>query len=125
MARAYAADRAPGKVGRRSGDAWPEARRRLGRVGRDRVGTGIRPGSQEARKPESRNWIPASRFVLKNIVAWFLMVIVLVLVPDSLEERMGLGIARVIGWAVAFPIWLLIVERGWQSRFGPVARVAL
>jgi hypothetical protein len=53
------------------------------------------------------------------------MVIVLVLVPDSLEERMGLGIARVIGWAVAFPIWLLIVERGWQSRFGPFARVAL
>lgn len=53
------------------------------------------------------------------------MVIVLVVVPDSLEPRLGLGVARVVGWAIAFPMWLAIVERNWQARFGPIARVGL
>jgi hypothetical protein len=64
-------------------------------------------------------------FILKNAIVWVLMVIVLVLVPDFLEPWLGLGIARVIGWAIAFPMWLVIVERDWQTRFGLFARVAL
>jgi hypothetical protein len=65
------------------------------------------------------------RFLLKNIVVWLLMVVVLVVVPDGLEPRLGLEVARVIGWAVAFPVWMVVVERDWQARFGPMTRVAL
>lgn len=64
-------------------------------------------------------------FILKNVGVWVLMVIVLVLVPDYLERWLGLGMARVVGWAIAFPMWLAIVERNWQARFGPIARFAL
>jgi hypothetical protein len=64
-------------------------------------------------------------FVVKNITVWVLMVVVLVLVPDTLEPWLGLEIARVIGWAVAFPVWIVVVERDWQARFGPFTRVAL
>ena len=53
------------------------------------------------------------------------MVVVLVLVPDTLEPWLGIEIARVIGWAVAFPVWMIVVEREWQARFGPMTRVAL
>ena len=80
------------------------------------------PGPNAQAKPRNRS---SSLFVLKNVVAWLSMVIVLVVVPDSLEGRVGLALARIIGWAVAFPIWLLIVERNWQARFGPIARFAL
>ena len=64
-------------------------------------------------------------FVLKNIVVWLLMVVVLVLVPDTLEPWLGMEIARIVGWAVAFPVWMIVVERDWQARFGPLTRVAL
>jgi hypothetical protein len=66
-----------------------------------------------------------SAFVLKNITVWLLMVVVLVLVPDTLEPWLGMEIARVVGWAVAFPVWMAVVERDWQARFGPLTRVAL
>jgi hypothetical protein len=65
------------------------------------------------------------RFFLKNALVWLLMVVVLVVVPDALEPTLGLEMARMIGWAVAFPIWMVVVERDWQARFGPLARVAL
>ena len=60
-----------------------------------------------------------SSFVLKNLIVWVLMVVVLVLVPDTLEPWLGIEIARVIGWGVAFPVWMIVVERDWQTRFGP------
>ena len=66
-----------------------------------------------------------SSFVLKNLIVWVLMVVVLVLVPDTLEPWLGIEVARVIGWAVAFPVWMIVVERDWQTRFGPMTRVAL
>ena len=66
-----------------------------------------------------------SSFVLKNLIVWVLMVVVLVLVPDTLEPWLGIEIARVIGWGVAFPVWMIVVERDWQTRFGPMTRVAL
>jgi hypothetical protein len=53
------------------------------------------------------------------------MVVVLVVVPDALEPWLRLEIGRAVGWAVAFPVWLLLVERDWQARFGPVSRVLL
>jgi hypothetical protein len=53
------------------------------------------------------------------------MVVVLVVVPDALEPRLGLEVARVFGWAVAFPVWIVLVEKDWQTRFGPLTRVAL
>ena len=53
------------------------------------------------------------------------MVVVLVVVPDTLEPWLRLEIGRAIGWAVAFPVWILIVERDWQARFGPLTRVLL
>ncbi len=65
------------------------------------------------------------RFLVKNLAAWLLMVVVLVVVPDSLEPWLGMEIARIVGWATAFPVWLILVERDWQARFGPLARVAL
>jgi hypothetical protein len=53
------------------------------------------------------------------------MVAVLIVVPDALEPWLRLEIGRAVGWAVAFPVWLLLVERDWQARLGPVSRVVL
>lgn len=53
------------------------------------------------------------------------MVVVLVVVPDLLEPWLRLEIGRAVGWAVAFPVWIIVVEREWQTRFGPVTRVVL
>ena len=66
-----------------------------------------------------------SSFLFKNLIVWLLMVVVLVLVPDTLEPWLGIEVARVVGWGVAFPVWMIVVERDWQTRFGPMARVAL
>ena len=56
---------------------------------------------------------------------WLVMVVVLVVVPDALEHWMPLHVARVCGWVLASGIWVAVVERDWQERFGPVARFAL
>lgn len=53
------------------------------------------------------------------------MVVVLVVVPDLLEPWLRLEIGRAVGWAVAFPVWIIVVEQEWQVRFGPITRVAL
>jgi hypothetical protein len=47
-----------------------------------------------------------SSFLLKNTIAWLLMVVVLVVVPDTLEPWLRLEIGRAVGWAVAFPVWI-------------------
>lgn len=64
-------------------------------------------------------------FVLANAAIWFLMTVVLVLVPDLLEEWVGLEVARVIGWAAAGGLWMVTIERQWQARFGVFTRFAL
>ena len=56
---------------------------------------------------------------------WLLMVVILVLVPDSLERWVGLEVSRVIGWAVAGGVWMISVEPAWRSRVGPVWRFLL
>lgn len=81
---------------------------------------GIRPKAQG--RGSARG---LSSFVLKNIIVWLVMVVVLVLVPDTLEPWLGMEVARVVGWGVAFPVWMIVVEREWQARFGPIASVAL
>lgn len=97
-------------------------------AGLNRDGEGRRqaPGQGQAqgKRPNARGRGFAA-FVLKNIIVWLLMVVVLVLVPDTLEPWLGLEIARIVGWAVAFPVWMIVVERDWQARFGPLTRVAL
>ena len=82
---------------------------------------GIRPKAQ-GQTGRARD---LSSFLFKNLIVWLLMVVVLVLVPDTLEPWLGIEVARVVGWGVAFPVWMVVVERDWQVRFGPMARVAL
>jgi hypothetical protein len=62
------------------------------------------------------------RFVAANLGVWLVMVIILVVVPDWLEQWMALELARGIGWAVAGLIWVVAVETEWKARFGPFSR---
>lgn len=64
-------------------------------------------------------------FVLVNVAVWIAMVVVLVVVPDTLERWLPLEVARVLGWAVAGVIWVMAVEREWRARLGPLARAGL
>jgi hypothetical protein len=62
------------------------------------------------------------RFVLRNALVWVLMLVILVIVPDQLEHWMPFEATRVIGWAVAVSVWVIVVEQEWRARFGPFAR---
>ena len=66
--------------------------------------------------------LPAWRFVLRNALVWVLMLVILVVVPDQLERWLPFEITRVIGWAVAVSVWVIVVEQEWRARFGPFAR---
>ena len=44
------------------------------------------------------------------------MTTVLVLVPDLLEEWVGLEVGRIVGWAVAGAIWMATIEPAWRAR---------
>jgi hypothetical protein len=60
-----------------------------------------------------------------NALVWLAMVVILVVVPDYLERWIPLEFARVVGWAVACGVWVVVVEREWQARAGPFARFFL
>lgn len=64
-------------------------------------------------------------FAATSLVVWLVMVVILVVVPDTLERWLTLEIARVIGWALACGFWVVAVEREWQRRFGPFVRFVL
>lgn len=64
-------------------------------------------------------------FIAMNCVVWVVMVIILVVVPDTLDRWLPLEVSRVIGWAVACAVWVVAVEHGWKQRTGPFARFAL
>ena len=66
-----------------------------------------------------------SRFLLVNLLVWILMTVILVVVPDTLEHWVSLEIARVIGWAFGYGVWVFAVEQGWRERMGPFARFFL
>lgn len=53
------------------------------------------------------------------------MTTVLVLVPDLLEEWIGLEMGRIVGWAVAGAIWMATIEPAWRARVGPFWRFTL
>ena len=50
-------------------------------------------------------------FFLKSAGVWVVMVVVLVVVPDALEQWMPLNVARVVGWVLASGIWVAVLER--------------
>ena len=62
------------------------------------------------------------RFLLVNLVVWFAMTAILVVVPDRLEGWMPLEVARVLGWAVACSVWVVTVEGQWQRRLRVLPR---
>lgn len=64
-------------------------------------------------------------FVTINVVVWFVMTAILVVVPDLLDRWMPLEFARVVGWGVAGSVWVVSVEHQWKLRFGPLARFFL
>ena len=66
-----------------------------------------------------------ARFVAWSGAVWLVMIVVLIVVPDSLEGWMPLSIARVCGWVLASGIWVAVVEREWRARFSPVSRFLL
>lgn len=66
-----------------------------------------------------------ARFLLANLLVWILMTGILVLVPDTLERWVSLEIARGIGWAVGYAVWVFAVEQSWRERMGPFARFSL
>ena len=68
---------------------------------------------------------PRWKFLAMNAGVWLAMVIILVVVPDWLERWIPLEIARVIGWALACGVWVVVVERHWQRRVGALARFFL
>ena len=64
-------------------------------------------------------------FIAANVVVWLAMTVILVLVPDTLERWLPIEVARVIGWAVACGVWVIVIERHWQARVGPFVRFVL
>jgi hypothetical protein len=65
------------------------------------------------------------KFGLWSAGVWLVMVVVLVVVPDSLERWLPASIARVCGWVFASGIWVAVLERDWQRRFQPLPRFVL
>jgi hypothetical protein len=63
--------------------------------------------------------------VLGTAVVWLLMTVILVLLPDAIDEWVGLDIARVIAWAVACGLWVVTIEPQWRAHVGPFPRLVL
>jgi hypothetical protein len=68
--------------------------------------------------------LPTWRFIMRNALVWILMATILVIVPDELNRWMPIDVARVLGWAIACGVWVIVVEKEWQARFGPSTRFA-
>ena len=66
-----------------------------------------------------------TRFLLVNLIVWILMTVILVVVPDALERWVSLEIARGIGWAFGYGVWVFAVEQDWRERMGPFSRFFL
>ena len=67
---------------------------------------------------------PVPLFV-RSAIVWLVMVIVLVLVPDTLEQWMPLNIARICGWVLASGIWVIALDRYWTAQLRPLVRFPL
>lgn len=64
-------------------------------------------------------------FLFMNAVVWVVMVVILVVVPDTLERWLSLEVSRVLGWAVACAVWVVSVEHQWKLRVGAFPRFLL
>ena len=64
----------------------------------------------------------SAAFLVANICAWLLMIVILVLVPDTLERWMPIEFARVVGWAIASGMWVVAIGPLWQQRVRPLTR---
>ena len=69
--------------------------------------------------------VPRVPLGLQSAGMWIVMVVVLVVVPDTLEQWMPLNIARVCGWVLASGLWVAVLDRSWQARFRPLVRFSL
>jgi hypothetical protein len=69
--------------------------------------------------------VPRVPLGLLSAGMWVVMVVVLVLVPDTLEQWMPLNVARVCGWVLASGLWVVVLDRHWQARFSPLVRFPL
>ena len=58
-------------------------------------------------------------FFAVNVLMWALMTAILVLVPDALQPWLSIEFARVVGWAVASGLWVVVLQQPWRSRVGP------
>jgi hypothetical protein len=61
----------------------------------------------------------AAAFVAVNVLMWALMTAILIVVPDALDRWLSLEFARVIGWAVASGLWVVVLQQQWRARVGP------
>jgi hypothetical protein len=68
---------------------------------------------------------PFAGFAARSLAVWLAMIVILVVVPDALEQWMAIEIARVLGWAVACSVWVVAVESAWKARYGPFVRFGL
>ena len=64
-------------------------------------------------------------FLLANVLMWALMTAILIVVPDTLDRWLSLEFARVVGWAVASGLWVVVLQQPWRSRVGPFTLFAL
>lgn len=64
-------------------------------------------------------------FIGLNLLLWMVMTLILLVLPDQLDRWMDLTVARAIAWAVAGAVWVISIERQWQSRMGALARFPL
>lgn len=69
-----------------------------------------------SRRPSS------AAFFALNVCLWLVMIVVLVLVPDTLARWTSLEFARVVGWAAASGLWVAALGAEWQRRVRPLTR---
>ena len=64
-------------------------------------------------------------FVATNVLMWTLMTLILIVVPDALERWVSLEVGRVVGWAVASGLWVVVLQQQWRARVGPLTLFTL
>ena len=60
-------------------------------------------------------------FLVLNLLMWGVMTVVLVVVPDTLERWMSLELARIVGWAIASGLWVVVLQQQWRTRLSPLS----
>src|SRR5262245_2657693 len=58
-------------------------------------------------------------FVIANVVMWAVMTAILTVVPDALGRWLPLDLGRIVAWAVASGLWVVVLQQPWRARLGP------